>query len=80
MGTEIADIQKSVAALPDVIDDRLNAIGEAVRQLRSQSDITGDCMIIQRQFELVVHKVHHYTSYMYLAYMHSKSYRASFVS
>ena len=33
LGTEIADTQKSVEALRDVIDARLNATGEAIRQL-----------------------------------------------
>ena len=37
-------------------------------------------MSIQRQFEIFVDKVHNYTSYLDLAYMHLKSYRASFVS
>ena len=35
VGTEIADTQKSVEALRDVIDARLNATGEAIRQLDS---------------------------------------------
>ena len=37
-------------------------------------------MSIQRQFEIIVDKVHNYTSYLDLADMHLKSYRASFVS
>ena len=37
-------------------------------------------MNIQRQFEIIVDKVRNYTSYLDLAYMHLKSYRASFVS
>ena len=80
LGTEIADTQKSVEALRDVIDARLNATGEAIRQLDSRLIIMSDCMSIQRQFEIIVDKVHNYTSYLDLAYMHLKSYRASFVS
>ena len=37
-------------------------------------------MSIQSQFEIIVDKVHNYTSYLDLAYMNLKSYRASFVS
>ena len=58
----------------------LSASGETVRQLDSQLSITSDCMSIHRQFELIVDKVHNYTSYLDLAYMHLKSYRAPIVS
>ena len=37
-------------------------------------------MSIQRQFEIIVDKVHNYPSYLDFAYMHLKSYRALFVS
>ena len=80
LGTEIADTQKSFEALRDVIDARLNATGEAICQLDSRLIIMSNCMSIQRQFEIIVDKVHNYTSYLDLAYMHLKSYRASFVS
>ena len=80
LGTEIADTQKSVEALRDVIDARLNATGEAIRQLDSRLIIMSNCMSIQRQFEIIVDKVPNYTSYLDLAYLHLKSYRASFVS
>ena len=80
LGTEIADSQKSVEALRDVIDARLSATGEAVCQLDSQLSIVSVCMSIQREFELIVDKVHNYASYLDLAYMHLKSYRASFLS
>ena len=39
-----------------------------------------NCMSIQRQFEIIVDKVHNYTSYLDLAYMHLKSFPASSVS
>ena len=77
LGTEIADSQKSVEALRDVIDARLNATGETFRQLNSQLNVMADCMSVQRHFKLIVDKVHNYTSYLDLAYMHLKSYRAS---
>ena len=80
LGTEIADTQKSVEALRDVLDARLNATGEAIRQLDSRLIIKSNCMSIQRQFEIIVDKIHNNTSYLDLAYMHLKSYRASFVS
>ena len=80
LGTEIADTQKSVEALRDAIDARLNATGETIRQLNSRLIIMSNCMFIQRQFDIILDKVHNYTSYLDLAYMHSKSYRASFVS
>ena len=79
LGTEIGDTQKSVEALRDVVDVRLNAT-EAIRQLDSRLIITSNCMSMQRQFESIVDKVHNYTSYLDLAYMHLKSYCASFVS
>ena len=80
LGTEIADTQKSVEVIRDVIEARLNATGEAIRQLDSRLIIMSNCMSIERQFEIIVDKVHNYTSYLALAYMHLKSYRASFVS
>ena len=80
LGTEIADTQKSVEVLRDVIDARLNATGEPIRQFDSRLIIMSNCMSIQRQFEIIVDKVHNYTSYLNLAYMHMKSYCASFVS
>ena len=79
LGTEIADTQKSVEALREVIDARLNAT-EAIRQLDSRLIITSNCMSIQRQFEVLVDKIHNYTSYLDLAYMHLKRFRGSFVS
>ena len=63
LGTEIADTQKSVEALRDVIDARLNATGEAIRQLDSRLIIMSNCMSIQRHFEIIVDKIHNYTSY-----------------
>ena len=78
--TEIADTQKSVEALRDVIDARLNVAGETIRQFDPRMIILSNCMSIQRQFEIIVDKVQNYTSYLDLAYMHLKSYRASFVS
>ena len=80
LGTEIADTQKSVEALRDVIDARLKATGEAIRQLDSRLINMSNCMSIQCQFEIIVDKVHHYTSYSDLAYLQLKSYLASFVS
>ena len=80
LGTEIADTQKSVEALRDIIDTRLNATGEAIRQLNSRFTNMSNCMSIQHQFEIIVDNVFNYTSYLDLAYMHLKSYRASFVS
>ena len=80
LGKEIADTQKSVEALRDVIDARLNATGEAIRQFDSQLIIMSNCMSIQRQFEIIVDKVHNYTSHLDLAYMYLKTYRASSVS
>ena len=79
LGTEIADTRKSVETLRDVIDARLNATGETIHQLDSQLNIMSNCMGIQRLFEIIVEEVHIYTSYLDLAYMHLKSYRASFV-
>ena len=38
-----------------------------------------NCTSIQRQFEIIVEKVHNYTSYLDLAYMHLKSYPSSSV-
>ena len=80
LGKEIADTQKSVETLRHVIDARLNATGETIRQLDCRLIIMSNCMSIQRQFEIFVDKVHNYTSYWDVAYMHLKSYRASFVS
>ena len=80
LGTEIADTQKSVKVLRDVIDARLSATGETLRQLNSQLSNMSICMSIQRQFELILGKVHTYTSYMDIAYTDLKIYRASFVS
>ena len=80
LGKKIADTQKSVEPLRHVIDARLNATGETIRQLDCRLIIMSNCMSIQRQFEIIVDKVHNYTSYWDLAYMHLKPYRASFVS
>ena len=80
LGTEIADTQKSVEAIRDVIDARLNATEEAICQLNSRLIIMSNCMSIQRQFEIMVDKDHNYMSYLDLAYMHLKSYHASSVS
>ena len=80
LGTEIADTQKSVEVLRDVTDARLDATGGAIRQLDSRLIIMSICMSIQRHFETIVDKDHNYTSYLDLAYMHLKSYCASFVS
>ena len=44
LATEIADTQKSVEALRDVIDARLNSTGEAIRQLDSRLIIMSNCM------------------------------------
>ena len=57
-GTEIADTQKGVEALRDVIDAHLNATGETFRQLDSQLIIISTCMSIQCHFEVIVDKVH----------------------
>ena len=76
---EIAVTQKSVEALRDVIDTRLSATGETVSQLNLQWSIMSHCMSIQHHVELIVYKVHNYTSYLDLAYKHLKSYRASLV-
>ena len=67
LGTEIVYTQKSVEALRDVVDAHLNATGEAIRQLDSRSINMSNCMSIQRQFEIIVDKVHNYTSYLDLA-------------
>ena len=80
LGTEIADTQKSVEALRDVIDARLNATREAIRRLDSRLVAMSNCMSIQRQFEVIVEKFRNYTSYLDLTYMNLKPYRASFVS
>ena len=80
LGTGIADTQKSIEDLRDVNDARLNATGEAIRQLDSRLIIISNCMSIQCQFEIIVDKVHNHTSYLDHAYMHLISYRASFVS
>ena len=80
LGTEVTDTQKSVEALRDVIDAHFNATGEAICQLDSRLIIMSNCMSIQRQFEIIVDKVHNYTSDLDLAYMHLKIYPASFVS
>ena len=58
LGTEIADTQKSVEALRDVIDARLNATREAIRQFDSRLIVMSNCMSIQRQFEIIADKVH----------------------
>ena len=77
LGPETAETQKRVDALRDVIDARLSATGDAVRQLDSQFSNTSNCMSIKRQFQFIVDKVHNYKSYLNLAYMHLNSYRAS---
>ena len=69
LGTEIVDTQKSVEALRDVIDARLSATGETIRQLDSRLINMSNCMSIQRQFQIIVDKVHNYTSYLDLAYV-----------
>ena len=80
LGTEIADTQKSVHALHDVVNIRLNATGEAIRELSTSLNKMGMCLDLNRQFQLVEDKVHNFTSFLDLAYMHLKSYRSSFVS
>ena len=80
LGSEIAETQKSVQALRDVVECRLNATGEAIRHLGSTIHRLRDCINLNRNFELVVDKVHNYTSFLDLAYLHLKSFRASFVS
>ena len=67
LGTEIVDTQKTVETLWDVIDARLNATGEGIRQPDSWLILMSICMSIQRQFEIIVDKVHNYTSYLDLA-------------
>ena len=79
LGTEVSDTQKNVEALQHVIDAHLNATGEAIRQIDSHLINMSNCMSTQRQFENIVDNVHNYTSYWDIAYMHLKSYRASFV-
>ena len=54
LGTEIAESQKSVHALRDVIDAHLNATGEAIRDLSSQFSLFHTCLSVQTHFELVV--------------------------
>ena len=78
--TKIADTRKSVEDLRDVVDARLKAIGETIRQLDFRLIIMSNCLSIQRQFEIMVDKIHNYTSYLNLAYMHLKSCPASFLS
>ena len=80
LGTEIVDTQKSVEASREIIDACLNARGETICQLGFRLVIMSNCMSIPRQFEIIVDKVHSYTFYLDLAYMHLKSYRPSFVS
>ena len=80
LGAEIADTQKSVQDLRDVINARLNATGETIRQLNSRLIVMSNFNSIKRQIEIIVDKVHNYTSYLNRAHMHLKSYRASFVS
>ena len=75
LGIKSADTQKSGEVLQDVIDARLNATGETVRQLKPQLN-----MSVQHQFEFIVDKVQKYTSDLDLAHMHLKLYRAAFVS
>ena len=52
LGTEIADTQKIVEVVRDVIDARFNATGDAIRQLDSRLIIMSNCLSIQRQFEI----------------------------
>ena len=80
LGTEIADTQKIVEALRDVIDACLSARGEAVREFKSQLNKMKNCKSIQSQFELIADRAHIYTSYLDLDFMLLKSCRASFVS
>ena len=70
LGTEIADTQKNVDTLRDVIDACVSATGETVRQHDSQLSMMSLCKSIQRQVELIVDKVNNYTSYLDYAYMH----------
>ena len=46
LGTEIADTQKRVHVLRDLIDARLNATGEAIRELSSQFSILHTCLSV----------------------------------
>ena len=81
LGTEIAETQKSVETLRDVISARLNATGAAVRQLKCQLNIMGDCMFsVQCHFDSIAGKSHKYTYYLDLAYNHLKTYPVSLVS
>ena len=49
------------------MDACLNATGEAIRQLDSWFIIMSNSMSIQRQFEIILDKVHNYKSYLDLA-------------
>ena len=80
LGTEIHETQKSVHALRDVIDARLNATGEAIRALSLQFSFLHTCFTLQTHSELVVAQVHSYTSQLDFAYLYLKSYQAFFVS
>ena len=53
LGIEIIDTQKNVEALQDVFEARLMATGKTVRQLSSQLNIMGDCVIVRLQFDSV---------------------------
>ena len=50
LGTEIAETQKSVHALRDVIDARLNVTGEAICELSSQLSLLHTCLPVQTHF------------------------------
>ena len=62
-----------------MIDDLLNATVEAIRELISQFFLWHTCLFVQTHCEFVVARVHNYTSYVDLACLQLKSYRAPFV-
>ena len=80
LGTELAETQKSVHALREVVDHHLNATGEAIRQLSSHLKAFKACMSVNRNFQFLVEKTQNYTSYLDVAFLHLKSFRAAFVS
>ena len=62
------------------MDARLNANGKAIRELNLQFSLLHTRLSLQTHFELVVTRVHIYTSYFDLVYVHVRYCRASFVS
>ena len=79
LGTEIAVTQKSVETLRVVFDAGWNATWESIGQFDSKLIIMSNSVSIQRPLEIIVDNIHNYTSYLDLAYLHLKSYCASFV-